>query len=328
MMVIVYVYVTLVSLHPSLTHQNLDVSQFCIRSEKFIADQAGGSTFYIAPECIGEASPGRKSYPTKPGDIWSLGVILVNLVCGRNPWRIASRSDESFSAFCKDPAFLRRILPLSTECLSILQGIFCIDPARRVDLHTLRKQIRRIKTFSMSESELRAVHAASARSLATRAAHARKVSKAIAVEHESQDILIEEDEEDYEEEEEGEEEQMECRQGISRQATSGWMSEDEDHSMPFDLDVDPEDMPNLLPDRGSPSRPTCQSRSSSGSSGSLPPTPFHFHPVNVPTYIDTIDCSADISNIRGPCNPPSDVLGASCQGSYFPPTRYAHEPIR
>ncbi|WVF70395.1 hypothetical protein IAT40_005185 [Kwoniella sp. CBS 6097] len=127
-------------------------------SEQESSEFGCGSTFYIAPECLGDWFPNNTSYPTRHGDVWSLGVILVNLVCGRNPWRIASPSDESFNSFLNDPTFLRRILPISSQCLFVLQQIFTIDPADRITLPALRKLILEVETFTMGEEELRAAH--------------------------------------------------------------------------------------------------------------------------------------------------------------------------
>ncbi|WVQ83852.1 hypothetical protein IAT38_005996 [Cryptococcus sp. DSM 104549] len=129
-------------------------------SEEHSSEFGCGSTFYIAPECLGDWFPENRAYPTRSGDIWSLGVILVNLVCGRNPWRIASPSDESFNSYLSDPNFLRRILPISTECLFILNQIFTINPAERITLAALRKLILEVDTFSMGVEELRNAHIA------------------------------------------------------------------------------------------------------------------------------------------------------------------------
>lgn len=107
-----------------------------------------GSTFYIAPECLGEWSSTATRYPTRTADVWSLGVILVNLVCGRNPWRCASPTDESFAAFLQDPSFLRRILPISHDCLDILTQIFTLDPEQRIPLDRLRELVLDIDSFT------------------------------------------------------------------------------------------------------------------------------------------------------------------------------------
>lgn len=141
--------------------QDVFICDFGLATSETSSSEFGcGSTFYIAPECLGEWFPSNTHYPTRSGDVWSLGVILVNLVCGRNPWRIASPSDESFNAFLKDPHFLRKILPVSEDCLYILTRIFTVDPSQRISLTELRKLILNIPSFSMDEEELRAVHIA------------------------------------------------------------------------------------------------------------------------------------------------------------------------
>lgn len=113
---------------------------------------------HFALECLGDWFPENKTYPTRSGDIWSLGVILVNLVCGRNPWRIASPSDESFNSYLADPHFLRKILPVSDECLYILTQIFTVHPEERITLPVLRQLISKVETFSMTVDELRHAH--------------------------------------------------------------------------------------------------------------------------------------------------------------------------
>jgi serine/threonine protein kinase len=68
-------------------------------------------------------------------------VILVNLTCGRNPWKRASPEDSTFRAFLQDPQFLRSILPLSAELDSILHRVFECDPSKRISIHELRDLI-------------------------------------------------------------------------------------------------------------------------------------------------------------------------------------------
>lgn len=137
------------------------ICDFGLATSERKSDEFGcGSTFYIAPECLGDWNPTQTHYDTQRSDIWSLGIILVNLVCGRNPWRIASTSDESFTSFLADPTFLRRILPISDECLYVLAQIFTIDPNARISLSKLRRAVLGVKSFFMGEEELRAAHTA------------------------------------------------------------------------------------------------------------------------------------------------------------------------
>lgn len=80
--------------------------------------------------------------------MWSLGIILVNLTCGRNPWKRASIEDSTFRAYLKNPKFLSSILPLSSELDSILRRIFEFDPRRRISIPELRNLVLRCPRFT------------------------------------------------------------------------------------------------------------------------------------------------------------------------------------
>lgn len=67
--------------------------------------------------------------------------MLVNLTCGRNPWKKASPEDSTFRAFLKDPTFLSTILPITPELNHILRRIFECDPRRRIGLNELEALI-------------------------------------------------------------------------------------------------------------------------------------------------------------------------------------------
>lgn len=79
-------------------------------------------------------------------------MILVNLTCGRNPWKRASFEDSTFRAYMKDPKFLRSILPLSPELDSILKRIFEFNPANRITIPELRDLIVRCPRFTATKS--------------------------------------------------------------------------------------------------------------------------------------------------------------------------------
>lgn len=88
-------------------------------------------------------------------DIWSLGVILVNMVSGRNPWRFATPSDKGFLGYLYNVDFLREILPISKSFNDILKRIFRLQPFTRISLPELREEILNLDTFYMSDAELR-----------------------------------------------------------------------------------------------------------------------------------------------------------------------------
>jgi serine/threonine protein kinase len=139
-------------------------------TDEYSSDFGCGSTFYMSPgnislllstlastnsseiEC--QRAPPRQfaCYASAPNDVWSLGVILVNLTCGRNPWKKASTEDSTFRAYLRDPQFLRSILPLSSELNSILRRIFECDPRKRISIPELRKLIMECPRFTTTRS--------------------------------------------------------------------------------------------------------------------------------------------------------------------------------
>lgn len=108
-----------------------------------------GSTFYMSPECQGGKRV--REYNSAANDVWSLGVILINLTCGRNPWKQACPQDETFSMFLRDRDFLKTILPLSDELNDILKDIFVLKPGKRISLDELRERVLACREFTVSE---------------------------------------------------------------------------------------------------------------------------------------------------------------------------------
>ncbi|KAF3062767.1 Negative regulator of sexual conjugation and meiosis [Daldinia childiae] len=112
-------------------------------------DYGCGSTFYMSPECL-DPSSRRPFYYCAPNDVWSLGVILVNLTCGRNPWKQASFEDSTYRAYTRSQDFLRTILPLSDDLNNILGRIFTRNPDHRITLPELRNSILACSRFTIS----------------------------------------------------------------------------------------------------------------------------------------------------------------------------------
>jgi serine/threonine protein kinase len=110
-------------------------------------DYGCGSTFYMSPECL-DPSSRRPYYYCAPNDVWSLGVVLVNLTCGRNPWKQASYEDSTYRAFTKSQGFLKTILPVSDELNDILGRIFTRNPDQRITLPELKARILACERFT------------------------------------------------------------------------------------------------------------------------------------------------------------------------------------
>lgn len=89
------------------------------------------------------------SFSTANADIWSLGIILINLSCIRNPWLKAHQTDDTtFYYYVRDHSVLLKILPISEEFFFLLKRILRVDPMKRIRLSTLMQEIKNIKSFT------------------------------------------------------------------------------------------------------------------------------------------------------------------------------------
>lgn len=73
---------------------------------------------------------------------------MVNLTCGRNPWKRACQADSTYRAYSRNPRFLRSILPISQELEAILNRVFEIDPRKRIGLAELRDLVSNCPSFT------------------------------------------------------------------------------------------------------------------------------------------------------------------------------------
>ncbi|KAF2432807.1 Pkinase-domain-containing protein [Tothia fuscella] len=121
-------------------------------TDRITSDYGCGSTFYMSPECQQSTPKPFSSYASAPNDIWSLGVILVNLTCGRNPWKRACYDDSTFRAYMRDPNFLKSILPVSSELNNVLRRIFEVDPTKRASIGEIKEMILSCDRLTISSS--------------------------------------------------------------------------------------------------------------------------------------------------------------------------------
>ncbi|KAH3676116.1 hypothetical protein WICMUC_002413 [Wickerhamomyces mucosus] len=110
-----------------------------------------GSSYYMPPERLCQLNHNLSSsieYPSNKGDLWSLSIILINLICIRNPWMKASEQDPTFNAFLQNPKILLKILPISNELYEILIKCLIENPFERISLFELRDLIINCNKFT------------------------------------------------------------------------------------------------------------------------------------------------------------------------------------
>ncbi|KAM0792021.1 hypothetical protein ACM66B_006250 [Microbotryomycetes sp. NB124-2] len=84
-----------------------------------------GSKPYMSYECRNNLAP---SYDPRQADVWSLGLVLLNLLYHRNPWADPSLDDPDFSAYVRDQrGFLQdRFDGMPDDVASFLsENVFC-----------------------------------------------------------------------------------------------------------------------------------------------------------------------------------------------------------
>lgn len=91
----------------------------------------------------------RLSYDTFISDIWSIGIVLINLICERNPWQCALHVDDTFRAYVEDPHnTLIAVLPsLSDESHELLKKVLKVNPRDRITLQEFKEEMLKIKEF-------------------------------------------------------------------------------------------------------------------------------------------------------------------------------------
>jgi serine/threonine protein kinase len=98
------------------------LSRFCRENE--LATTQCGSPLFTAPEILG-----GKSYIPKPTDMWSLGLILYQMVCGKLPWKSHNKILLWRQITAGDIGFPEHLSP---ECLNLLKKLIKTQPAERV----------------------------------------------------------------------------------------------------------------------------------------------------------------------------------------------------
>lgn len=99
-------------------------------------------------ECQTSEATYEGIYSPQACDIWSLGIVLLNIVTGRNPWKSANMEDPTFRSYQRNPFyFLPKILPISAELNDILAMMLNVEWQARPSIPEIRAAVSEISTF-------------------------------------------------------------------------------------------------------------------------------------------------------------------------------------
>ncbi|ORX93732.1 Pkinase-domain-containing protein [Basidiobolus meristosporus CBS 931.73] len=133
------------------------LADFGLATTDRISNEFGcGSSFYMSPESqvasrTGFAASNQCSYSPPASDVWALGIILINLCFGRNPWKQATLADPTFAAFFRDQTILLEMFPLTREAANVLYQTLEINPKRRCTLNKLLAMVQSVERFIEDE---------------------------------------------------------------------------------------------------------------------------------------------------------------------------------
>lgn len=123
-------------------------------TEKQCTEFDTGSDQYMAPECFKSTAT---SYDAAQADVWALGIVLLNIVFGRTPFKQATPRDGLFRDFCVSRAALYRTFPnISPELFQALRVALAVNPAHR-SLTKFREALSAVTSWT-AENELAMLH--------------------------------------------------------------------------------------------------------------------------------------------------------------------------
>ncbi|KAI8058117.1 kinase-like domain-containing protein [Syncephalis plumigaleata] len=113
------------------------IADFGLATDQEYSNELGcGSMFYMSPEC--HPSSDNWPYSTQACDVWSAGILLINLLRQVNPWRRAHKNDAGYKYYITHPHKALRVLTgISREVNTLLIHALHPDATCRCSINDL-----------------------------------------------------------------------------------------------------------------------------------------------------------------------------------------------
>lgn len=126
--------------------------------ERYSMEFGCGSTSYLAPEhFVSSSATNLLPYDAAASDTWSLGILLLALMFGRNPWQESSAADAAYTEFKRNPYMLKEQLfpELSMAAYKLLKSALATDGSERISVSEFKQQFLAIDSlYDYDEEEL------------------------------------------------------------------------------------------------------------------------------------------------------------------------------
>lgn len=118
-------------------------------------DRNVGSERYMPPELFEsnlDIDERKEPYDCSKVDLWSIGIVFLNVVFYKNPFRVADQSDKSFCYFAANREALFDVFSTMTyDFFQVLRYSLTIDPANR-DIHKIRSELKNLSQYTLDDN--------------------------------------------------------------------------------------------------------------------------------------------------------------------------------
>ncbi|QLQ80910.1 hypothetical protein HG537_0E02650 [Torulaspora globosa] len=117
-------------------------------------DRSVGSERYMAPELFEsnlDIAERKEPYQCGKVDVWSIGIVFLNIVFSKNPFSVANQTDKSFCYFAANREALFDVFStMSLDFFQVLRHSLTIDPANR-DLKQMRRELDNLSEYTLDD---------------------------------------------------------------------------------------------------------------------------------------------------------------------------------